>query len=304
MSSRHEPFGQPPSGRDLDRMLAFIDGELPRAECEQLLGELSVAERAKLTAMRADAQGLRALRAPEAPEELHEAIMASLERSELLAGAGSPVGATAGRGGYDAASARGVQGARGALGASGTHEGQGVIARPWAVRWRAPLGIAAVLAAAVGVGWLVWPQPVTPVGPVAPSSGSFVPVAFAPVPAPFALVLEFDDFDDADAALRSAMQDSPEAHVMSECANHCTLRVEGPPHVVGSGQSAAKLVATANCPTHKVSIPASELPRVLGALVNSGNGTIQAQRMGSERWRAPCAGTSVEVPVFIVPSDR
>lgn len=295
MNSRHEPFGQPPSGRDLDRMLAFIDGELPRAESEQLLGELSVAERAKLTAMRADAQGLRALRAPDAPEELHEAIMASLERSELLAGAGSRAGALQGHADRHTPASHAGQGA---------HAGQGVIARPWAVRWRAPLGIAAVLAAAVGVGWLVWPQPVTPVGPSPGGPSSFVPVAFAPVPAPFALVLEFDDFDDADAALRSAMQDSPEAHVMSECANHCTLRVEGPPHVVGSGQSAAKLVATANCPTHKVSIPASELPRVLGALVNSGNGTIQAQRMGSERWRAPCAGTSVEVPVFIVPSDR
>jgi hypothetical protein len=132
--------------------------------------------------------------------------------------------------------------------------------------------------------------------------GGVAPIAYAPVAAPFALVLEYDDFDDADAALRSAMQDAP-GRVMCVCPSHCNALVEGPPEVLEDGESSAEVVPVAACPTHKLTIPASELPRVLSTLVRSGNGTIQARRFGAERWNAPVMG-NVELPVFIVPSGR
>ncbi|MBL9141627.1 MAG: hypothetical protein JNK53_07155, partial [Phycisphaerae bacterium] len=143
--------GHVPTGRDLDRMLAFVDGDLSVAEGDALLSELPHAERARLIAMRADSQALRAVRAPAAPEALHEAIMTSLERAELFApastGTRTTTGAHASRSGH--AHPRPHQHA---------HADSGVIARPWAVRWRAPLSVAATLALAAGVTWVVWPR--------------------------------------------------------------------------------------------------------------------------------------------------
>lgn len=285
MNMDRTPFQEPPQGRDLDRMLAFLDDELPSLEAERLLADIGGAERARLLAMRQDARALRGLPAPAAPDELHEAIMAAAERVELLASPGQSRRA-------DVIASIGAEDAR-----SG--------ARPWALGWRSMASAAAMVAMLAGAAWFVWPR--TPIAPAAHEHARSVaaPVAFAPyapVAAPFALVLEYDDFDDADAALRSAMEEAP-GSVLCVCPSHCTTLVEGPPEMVEEGDSTAEFVPVAACTTHKISIPASELPRVLSTLVRSGNGTIQARRFGAERWNAPAMG-NVELPVFIVPSGR
>jgi len=279
--TRHDhPFADQPAGRDLDRVLAFVDDECTEAEAAQLLADLDPAERAALEAMRLDARALRAMPAPHAPEALHEAIMSGLERAELFA----PIGRVA------------------AAHPAADSESQGVLARPWALRWRSAIGAAAVVGMLVTAGWLAWPRPNPRTTPFVEGPVAVVPATFAPTPAPYALVLEFDDFDDAEAALRSAVQDSP-ATVTCVCSGHCTAMVEGPPHVVGEGDSQAEITAVANCPTHRVTVSACELPRVLGALVGGGEGAIETRHIGAERWSVP-AGGMVELPVFIRPASN
>jgi hypothetical protein len=269
------------SAREIDQALAFIDGTMSASECERWLAAQSPAERAKWRAMRQDALALQAMHAPDAPEELHEAIMAAMERSELLAG--SPF----------------------QFNTPGQAIATGVVARPWALRWRTAGALAAVLVMGVSVGWALWPRSLpTSDGARAPrTAGAVVPAAYSPTHAPYAVVLEFDDVHEAEAVMRSVMGETPGAQLTCCCQGQCTQVVEGPPHLVKMDGDDAELMAIADIPSHNLVIPASELSRVLATLVGSGRGSIDVRHVNNPAWPAHSNGT-VELPIFIVPSTR
>jgi hypothetical protein len=294
------------NARDLDRALGFIDGTLSAAESERLLSEQPAAERARLVAMRRDSQALRAMPAPGAPEELHEAIMSAAERAELFAGTPRLQRL------HDADSnfARTAH-AHASHGQHASHA-SGVVARPWALRWRTLSSAAALFVMAAGVTWAVWPRTL----PRANKGSELVQrpevhglsvaaAAYTPGPAhaPYAVVLEVEDENDAEAMMRSLANEIPGAHVTCCCRGQCTEVVEGPPLLVGKAGEASELVAIADAPSHQMVIPASELPRVLGTFVSSANGSIDQRRILAST-KAPPGSTTVELPIFIVPSPR
>lgn len=295
----------PINARDLDRVLGFIDGTLSAADSERLLAEQSPVERARLHAMRGDAQALRAMPAPAAPEELHEAIMSAAERAELFAS--TPRLHRHHELDANAAVAANTHASYGSHNAHAT----GVVARPWALRWRTLSSAAALFVMAAGVTWAVWPRTVPRgngnerVASPEDNGMSLAAAAYSPAPAhaPYAVVLEFDDENDAEAIMRSLANEIPGAHVTCCCRGQCTEVVEGPPHLVGKAGEASELLAIADAPSHQMVIPASELSRVLGTFVSSANGSIDQRRILASA-KTPPGSTTVELPIFIVPSPR
>ncbi len=284
------------SAREIDQALAYIEGTLSAVESERWLAAQSPAERARWRAMRQDALALQAMHAPEAPEELHESIMAAMERSELLAGA--PRMATFANSQRSGAAPYPIH-------TAGQAAATGVVARPWAMRWRTAGALAAALVMTAGVGWALWPRPL-PMNDGARmprAAGAVVPAAYSPAHAPYAVVLEFDDVHEAEAVMRSVLGETQGAQLTCCCQGQCTQVVEGPPHLVKMDGDDAELMAIADIPSHNLVIPASELSRVLGALVGSGRGSIDVRQVNNTAWPAQTSGT-VELPIFIVPSTR
>lgn len=287
-ASPHE-FG----AHDVDRALAFVEGQLSPAAAQAFLAECALADRARLQAMAADCKALRAAPAPLAPDELHESIMAAAERAELFAA--QPRGGVY-RPDFAAAAPAARQGAR-----------------PWAVRWQSSVAAAAAVGLAATVAWVYWPARTAPRATPAPIPRDVAPVAYAApanllAHAPYAVVMEFEDPADAEARLQSAMHRADGSNLSCVCSGMCSQVVEGPPVTVDENGAPALHPALAEIPTHCLAIPAAELSRVLGTLAEEGASRIDARQDGrhaaaAAQWQLPSAGT-VELPVFVVPPSR